>query len=604
MNSLPESFLAVPLPEYECTRKEVLQQYQILDTEPELVFDELTQLAAQICETRVALINFVDGDRQWFKSRIGTDTIESPLDAGFCPLVVHSGVSLIIPDTLADERFANNPVVQASPHVRFYAGVPLVTSQGYVLGTLCVLDFVPRQLNPIQLQSLQTLSRQVMTQLEAQLSARRIRQMDAALIQVTQGVCAAVGEAFFYSLVKHLSDALGVEYAYVCQINQTDPDKASTIAFQVCGQVADNIEYSLEGTLCREVITKQSLCCYPRNLQAYFPDLDILEEMAVESFAGVPLSDSDGVPLGVLGVMGRQPFTNVQLIESLLSIFAARAVTELERQQAEIERALLLQREQIARQQAETANRVKDEFLAVLSHELRTPLNPILGWSKLLQSGKLDATKTVYALETIQRNVNLQTQLIDDLLDVSRILRGKLLLNMHPVNLASIAQAGIETVRLAAEAKSIQIQTYFDPNLGKVLGDAGRLQQVVWNLLSNAVKFTPTGGRVEIRLEQNDSNAQISVSDTGNGIDAEFLPYVFETFRQADSTITRKFGGLGLGLAIARHLVELHGGTINAHSAGSGLGATFIVQLPLTNPYPDSISDFITLTSATAKPIN
>lgn len=598
MNRLPESFLAVPLPENECTRLEMLQQYQILDTEPETIFDELTELAAQICQTPVALINFVTGDRQWLKAKTGTDTIEAPLDVGFCPIVVHSGDRLIIPDTQADERFANNPVVQASPHVRFYAGIPLVTSSGYVLGTLCVLDFVPRQLNPIQLQSLQTLSRQVMTQLEAQLSARRIRQMDAALIQVSQGVCAAVGEAFFYSLVKHLSDALGVEYAYVCQINQNDPDKATTIAFQVGGQVADNVEYSLEQTPCGEVIRKRQLCCYPRNVQAYFPDAYLLGEMEIESYAAIPLIDSSGIPLGVLGVMGCQPFTNVQLIESLLSIFATRAVAELERQQAEAERAQLLQSEQTARQEAETANRVKDEFLAVLSHELRTPLNPILGWSKLLQSGKLDATKTAFALETIQRNVNLQTQLIDDLLDVSRILRGKLLLNMHPVNLASITAAGIETVRLAAEAKSIQIQTYFDPDLGKVLGDAGRLQQVVWNLLSNAVKFTPTGGRVEIRLEQIDSNAQISVSDTGNGIEPEFIPYMFETFRQADSTITRKFGGLGLGLAIARHLVELHGGTINAHSAGSGLGATFLVQLPLINSLPYDTTT--TLTSTTA----
>lgn len=602
MNRLPESFLAVPLPENECKRLEVLQQYQIIDTEPELVFDELTELAAQICQTRVALINFVDGDRQWFKSKVGTDTIEVPLDAGFCPLVVQNGDRLIIPDTLADEQFANNPVVVTSPQVRFYAGIPLVTSQGYVLGTLCVLDFVPRQLNAQQLQSLQTLSRQVMTQLEAQFRARRIRQMDAALIQVSQGVCAAVGEAFFYSLVKHLSDALGVEYAYVCQINQSDPDKAKTIAFQVCGQVADNVEYLLEETPCGEVIRKRQLSCYPRNVQAYFPDAYLLGEMEIESYAAIPLIDSSGVPLGVLGVMGRQPFTNVQLTESLLSIFAARAVTELERQQAEVERALLLRREQTARQEAEAANRIKDEFLAVLSHELRTPLNPILGWSKLLQSGKLDATKTAFALETIQRNVNLQTQLIDDLLDVSRILRGKLLLNIRPVNLASIAQAGIETVRLAAEAKSIQIQTYFDADLGKVLGDAGRLQQVVWNLLSNAVKFTPAGGRVEIRVEQIGSNAQICVSDTGNGIEPDFIQYMFESFRQADSTITRKFGGLGLGLAIARHLVELHGGTINAHSAGLGLGATFIVQLPLINSLPNNTTT--TLTSASAKPNN
>jgi CheY-like chemotaxis protein/two-component sensor histidine kinase len=241
----------------------------------------------------------------------------------------------------------------------------------------------------------------------------------------------------------------------------------------------------------------------------------------------------------------------------------------------------MLAREQEARQQAETANRIKDEFLAVLSHELRSPLNPILGWSKLLRNGKLNAAKTAQALEIIERNAQLQSQLIEDLLDVSRILRGKLSLNMVPVNLASTIKAALETVRLAAEAKSIQIQILFDPTIGQVLGDSARLQQVIWNLLTNAVKFTPQGGRVEIQLQQIGSQAQIQVRDTGKGISPDFLPHVFEYFRQADATTTRTFGGLGLGLAIVRHLVELHGGTVQVDSPGEGQGATFTVRLPL-----------------------
>lgn len=252
-----------------------------------------------------------------------------------------------------------------------------------------------------------------------------------------------------------------------------------------------------------------------------------------------------------------------------------------EQRQAEQEREQLLAREQAAREQAETANRIKDEFLAVLSHELRTPLNPILGWSRLLRYGKLDVAKTAHALETIERNAKLQTQLIEDLLDVSRILRGKLSLNVVPVNLASTIESAMETVRLAAEAKAIEIQTGFDPTVGQILGDSARLQQVVWNLLSNAVKFTTPGGRVNIRLERMGSQAQIQVSDTGKGIPPDFLPYVFEYFRQADGTTTRTFGGLGLGLAIVRHLVELHGGTVQAESQGEGQGATFIVRLPM-----------------------
>lgn len=275
---------------------------------------------------------------------------------------------------------------------------------------------------------------------------------------------------------------------------------------------------------------------------------------------------------------------------------------------AQAEREQLLAREQLAREQAETANRIKDEFLAVLSHELRSPLNPILGWSKLLQQGKLDATKTKIALDTIDRNAQLQVQLIDDLLDISRILRGKLSLNVLPVDLSAVISAALETVHLAAEAKGIDLRFEVSERVDEypsthlpiiqVLGDAGRLQQVIWNLLSNAVKFTPHGGRVEVKLATDETDemdkagnpsvssasksvAQITVSDTGKGIKPDFLPYVFEHFRQEDGATTRKFGGLGLGLAIARQIVEMHGGQIRVDSLGEEQGATFTVKLPL-----------------------
>ncbi|MDZ8105383.1 MAG: PAS domain S-box protein [Nostoc sp. DedQUE12a] len=279
-----------------------------------------------------------------------------------------------------------------------------------------------------------------------------------------------------------------------------------------------------------------------------------------------------------------------------------------------MERARLYEAEQTAREAAENANRIKDEFLAVLSHELRSPLNPILGWAKLLQTRKLDEKTIPQALKTIERNAQLQAQLIEDLLDISRILQGKLSLNILPVDLASVISAAMETVRLSAEAKSIKIHISLEPNLGQVLGDSGRLQQVVWNLLSNAVKFTPEGGGVEIRLEEVGSrgderdnqrsmpnapcpmpHAQITVTDTGKGIDPNFLPYVFEYFRQENSTTTRKFGGLGLGLAIVRHLVELHGGTVQVQSEGENRGAIFTVRLPLIqqpSERKEEISDF------------
>ncbi|MBO3460412.1 PAS domain-containing protein [Aetokthonos hydrillicola Thurmond2011] len=257
-----------------------------------------------------------------------------------------------------------------------------------------------------------------------------------------------------------------------------------------------------------------------------------------------------------------------------------------EQKELDIERDRILQLEQAARAEAERANRIKDEFLAILSHELRSPLNPIIGWVSLLQTRKLDATKTAQALATIERNAKLQTQLIDDLLDIARILRGKLSLNTKAVNLASLIEGALDTVRSAAAAKSILIHSVLS-NTIQVSGDSVRLQQIIWNLLSNAIKFTPRDGKVEIRLEQVGNQAQITVSDTGKGIAPDFLPHIFDSFRQEDISVTRQHGGLGLGLAIVRHLTEAHGGSVTADSPGVNLGATFTVSLPILNIQPE-----------------
>ncbi|HLM58582.1 MAG TPA: ATP-binding protein, partial [Pyrinomonadaceae bacterium] len=257
----------------------------------------------------------------------------------------------------------------------------------------------------------------------------------------------------------------------------------------------------------------------------------------------------------------------------------SRDITE--RKRAE-ESRLELAREQAARAEAEQANRMKDEFLATLSHELRTPLTAILGWSRMLADDQLDESQSAAAFEAIYRNARAQAQLIEDLLDVSRIITGKLRVEFRPVELASVVEAAVGVVRPAASAEGIQLQAVFEPGDNRVSGDPARLQQVVWNLLSNAVKFTPRGGRVQVRLGRSDSHAEIAVSDTGAGIAPEFLPHVFERFRQADMGTSRLHGGLGLGLAIVRHLVELHGGTVRAESEGEGRGATVTVRLPVT----------------------
>jgi PAS domain S-box-containing protein len=950
------------LPANEPERLAALRRYRILDTPPEAAFERITTLAARLFNVPIALISLVDESRAWFKSCLGFDAQEVPRDATLCSFAVLTDKPLIVPDARLDDRFACNPFVQQEPGVRFYAGAPLLSPDGFNLGTLCLLDNQPRSpLNAEQQATLSDLAAMVVDELELRLAAQKVAQVDAALLEITQGVATATGTAFFEALVQQFAKVLGAEYAYIGLIEGAEPQMIRTIATCAHGQLVDDLEYPLRDTPCWEVIQQGKICCYPRDVQAHFPNAPLLKPLAVESYIAIPFFDSSGRSVGLLGVMDGKPLEQVQLAESLLSIFAVRIATELERQQAEAalrsresqlqtlfdgvplgvflvdqdfrlrqvnpialpvfsgipdvigrdfdevtriiwpppfaeevlerfrhtlttgepyfvpeliqqrqdraiveyyewqinrvplpkeqygvvcyfrdistqvlarqtiaaseerlrsfveadvigilfgdvyggiheannellrivgytrsdletgrlrwiditpaeylpldeqriaeaqargactpyekeyirkdgsrvpvligyslvgeareesvvfildlsdrkqaeaalresearfrhladtapmlvwmsgpdkrcnyfnhswlkftgrtidqelgngwvqgvhpedfqrcldtyttafdarlsfemdyrlkrfdgeyrwivdtgiprftsegkflgyigscfdiherkqleaEKDRILQLEQAAREKAEQANQIKDEFLAVLSHELRSPLNPILGWSKLLLSDKLDAAQTQQALRTIERNARLQSELIEDLLDVSRILQGKLSLNISPVNLNGVIQAAIETVSLAAEAKAVTVTARLNL-VGEVLGDSTRLQQVVWNLLSNAVKFTPTGGRVEVQLEEIEHQAQITVRDTGRGIASTFLPHVFDYFRQADSTTTRTFGGLGLGLAIVRHLIELHGGTVSAESEGEGLGATFMVRLPL-----------------------
>jgi PAS domain S-box-containing protein len=267
----------------------------------------------------------------------------------------------------------------------------------------------------------------------------------------------------------------------------------------------------------------------------------------------------DGSPAGVMGV--------------------SRNISD--RKKAEDERERLLAAEQAARGEAERAGRIKDEFLATLGHELRTPLNAILGWSQILAGGGRDKDDLAEGLRTIERNARAQAQIVSDLLDMSRIISGKVRLEMQQIAVASVVRSAIETVKPTADAKGVLIWPVLDAAVGPVSGDPNRLQQIFWNLLTNAVKFTPRGGRVSVKISRADSNVEVSVTDTGEGIPPEFLPLVFDRFRQADATTTRRHGGLGLGLAIVKQLVELHGGSIQAASAGTGHGAAFTISLPL-----------------------
>jgi PAS domain S-box-containing protein len=285
--------------------------------------------------------------------------------------------------------------------------------------------------------------------------------------------------------------------------------------------------------------------------------------------SGAPIRNRDGRIVGVVLV-----FRDV----------SDRRRAEAEREVAARERERLLVAERTARAEAERANRLKDDFVAMVSHELRTPLNAISGWTDLMLKKRDDAALAARGLDIVARNTRLQTQLISDLLDISRIVSGKLRLELQSVHLASVIDAAVETVQYAADQKGIEIERHLDTSIGSMAGDPARLQQVVWNLLSNAIKFTPKNGRVRITLRRTGSQAEIVVQDTGAGIRPDFLPHVFGRFQQADASRTRRVGGLGLGLSIVKNLVELHGGAVRAESAGEGQGATFTIMLPLTRP--------------------
>ncbi|HKU72690.1 MAG TPA: PAS domain S-box protein [Pyrinomonadaceae bacterium] len=314
--------------------------------------------------------------------------------------------------------------------------------------------------------------------------------------------------------------------------------------------------------------------------------------LPVTSYLAIPVVSRSGEVLGGLFFGHPEPGMFTERHEIVVSGLASQAAIAMDnarlyeaaqKARADAERAAA-EKERLYRQ-AEESSRLKEEFLATISHELRTPLSAILGWARMLRLGQLTPDNTAKALDTIERNARAQAQLVDDLLDVSRIITGKLRMDVRPADPNSFIDAAVEAVRPAAEAKGVRVQKVMDTGPVAIPGDPVRLQQVVWNLLSNAIKFTPRDGRVQIRSERVNSHLEIVVSDTGQGITADFLPYVFDRFRQADQKTSRHHGGMGLGLAIVRHLVELHGGTVRADSEGEGKGATFTVMLPITPVY-------------------
>jgi PAS domain S-box-containing protein len=420
-------------------------------------------------------------------------------------------------------------------------------------------------------------------QTEAELQTRVIQQ--AVVAELGQRALSNIG---LYELMNTVAwtvaNTLQVEYTKVLELH---PDQNAFILRAGVGwkegyigrvMLRAGLDSQLGYTLL--LLSNEPVIIEDLTTETRFWSPSLLKKHNVKSGLSVTIGGRNQ-PFGVLGAytVNQRTFTkdDINFLQSVANVLAAA----IEQKRAEQERAKLLTREHEARMDAEKANRIKDEFLAMISHELRTPVTGILGWAELLLDGELDNENISFALESIVRNANLQVQLIEDLLDISRIITGKLRLDIRSIEVVPIVEIAIGALVPSLEAKKIRVIRKFEQHPGVINGDPDRLQQVVINLLSNAIKFTPEDGQIEVRTEIAGSNIRIIVSDTGRGISHDFLPFVFDRFRQADSTSTREHGGMGLGLAIVHHLVEMHKGSVRALSEGTGKGATFIVELPL-----------------------
>jgi PAS domain S-box-containing protein len=496
--------------------------------------------------------------------------------------VLGQSVSILIPEDRPDEEPAIIERLKRGEQVDHYQTIrvrkdgqlidisltisPIRNSLGKIIGASKVArDITETKRSEQRLRESERLQR-LLAQIGEQ--AARAGELNELMKFVTAQVAIEMGiSRCGYSSVDLRTGVISVEHEYSVEFAPLAGDFS----------VAEFAQHLKDDAIAGRITNSPDLASEPQTSLAYE---ERFKSISIRAYLNVPIHRA-GSWVANFWVSHHEPHEWSRAEIELMRIIADRIGLVMERKNAESERERLLAREQAARAEAETANRVKDEFLATVSHELRTPLNAILGWSSMLVAGKLSETDAVHALEAIVRNARSQAQIIEDILDVSRTVSGKLRLDLKPIELISVIRAAVDVVSPAAEAKGVQLLLSLEPSADRVQGDAARMQQVIWNLLTNAVKFTPENGRIEVKLKRVDSFAEIAVCDTGEGITKEFLPYVFDRFHQADGSTTRRHGGLGLGLAIARHLVEMHGGTIAAYSDGLGRGASFILKVPI-----------------------
>ena len=636
--------LAAAVPSKEAERVAALHDLGLLDTPDEPAFDSLVQLAAHVCNTPIALVSLVDEHRQWFKARIGFDVRETAREVAFCTYTILENRMLEVCDAHLDPRFADNPLVTGTSRFRFYAGVPIHTRDGIALGTVCVIDLVPRRLDADQRWMLQIIAEQVTAQIELRRSFADIADALRARDDERVLLCSVLQSATAYGLIAttpngtinvfsrgaekllgysadevvgratpllfHLEDEvasraaeLGVEDRFEVFVESARRGEGERQEWTWLRKDGSRLPVGLTVTAMRNeankligfigigqdlteerraALERQRLAEERRARAAADRAVDRLTRLQAAAAALIPTMTSRQV----VEIM-KQQASSIRVEGGAFSEEEQLFLLALEHLGAQaLDRARAHEAESAAHRATEAANHAKEEFLAVLSHELRTPLTAVLGWAHLLRSSPvpptaIDAARLQRGLAVIENNATTLLGAVEAILDVQRIVAGNIELSCALVDLGARVREAVDAVKPVAEAAGLTLTLSITPGSLPIRADPARLQQIVNNLLANAIKFTPRGGRIDVGVDHTDSQLRLTVADTGEGISPDFLPRMFERGLQADSSRTRAHGGLGIGLAIVKHLVELHGGTVTAESGGLGQGARVTVLLPV-----------------------